>query len=132
MEPQGMGCATAGFDRCGAAAGKDGCTFLSSARQCKTHGTRCMDCNELVDHCMCPGLPTRPRPHLTINSAIVLAAFDRANEVTRRFCQTHTQDSEEAIEVSPEGTVLEGSDAEGHNARGEEEARRRAASPVHC
>ena len=56
-EPQGAGHATAGFDRCGAA-GEDNCTFLASARQCKTHGTQCMDCNELVDHCICPGLPT--------------------------------------------------------------------------
>ena len=67
---------------------------------------------------------------LTIDSAIVLAAFDQANEVTHCFHQTHTQDHEEAIEVSSEETVLEGSDAGGHHARGEEEARRRAASPV--
>ena len=38
-EPQGADGATARFDRCGAAAGEDGCTFLASARQCKTHGT---------------------------------------------------------------------------------------------
>ena len=89
-----------------------------------------MDCNELVNHCVCPGLPTRPCPHLTIDSAIVLAAFDQANEVTCRFHQTHTQDHEEAIEVLSGETVLEGSDAGGHHARGEEEARRRTASPV--
>ena len=79
-----------------------------------------MDCHELIDICTCPGLPTCPRPHLTIDSTIVLAAFDRANEVTRHFHQTHAQDSEEAIEVLPEGTVLEGSDGGGHNAQGED------------
>ena len=78
----------------------------------------------------CPGLPIPPRRALTIDSAIVLAAFDRANEVTRRFSQAHSQDHEEAIEVSSEDTVLEGSDVGGHNPGGEEEERGRVASPV--
>ena len=129
-KPQGAGSAAVKYGRCGGEVGQEGCAFLASARQCKTHGTRCTDCHELIDHCVCPGLPTQPRPHLTIDSAIVLAAFDQANEVTCRFRHAYAQDSEEAIEVSPDDTVLEGSDAGGHDARGEEEAGRRAASPI--
>ena len=104
--------------------------FLASAQQCKTHGTRCLDCHELIDACTCPGLPICPRQCLTIDSAIVLAAFDSANEVTCRFSQTHSQDSEEAIEVSSKDTILEGSDAGGHNARRKEEVARQPASLV--
>ena len=76
LEPQSTGSKGVKFDRCGAESGQEDCTFLVSTRQCKTHGTCCMDCHELVDVCTCPGLPTRPCPHLTINSAIVLATFD--------------------------------------------------------
>ena len=86
--------------------------------------------DKLVDHCVCPRLPTRPHPHLTIDSAIVLATFDSANEVTRRFSQTHSQDRQEATEVSSEDTILEESDAGGPSAGREEEAGRRLASPI--
>ena len=89
LKPQGTGSERVRFDQCGAERGQDNCTFLASARQCRTQGTYCMDCNELVDNCTCPGLPTRPRHRLTIDSTIVLAAFDQANEVTCCFHQTH-------------------------------------------
>ena len=58
-KPQGTGHATARFDRCGAAMGEDGCTFLTSARQCKTHGTHCMDCDDVT--CVTHASPTWTR-----------------------------------------------------------------------
>lgn len=106
--------------------------FLTSAQQCDTHGTQCRDCGKLVDACNRPGLPMRPCHHLTIDSTMVLAAFDQANEVTRRFHAAHAQDHEEtnAVSSDKEGTVLEGGDGEGHDARGAHEKGKGPASPM--
>lgn len=94
-----------------------------------------MDCNEPVNRCTSLGLPVPPRPCLTLNSTIILAAFDAANEVT---CQAHacqTQDNQEAIEISSdeedkgqEGTILAGSREDRPDTGGETEERKQAAS----